>query len=291
MKLIITGATGFIGQSTSKELQKSHNVIPLSSKECNITHRKNTIEALSKIKDTDCILHLAGTADLKDSYKNPEKHFEINVNGTKNILEACLKNNIPWIIYTSTAAVYSAQGIINETAETKPKSPYGQSKYEAECLIKKYCEQQGMNYTILRYFNIYGIGDTTKNGHIIPSICKSIYQRNHIKITSKGEQTRDFIYIKDIAQINRIILDKKIKNNTINIGTGTGATINQIIEIIEKELKTKSKREYTSKDIPPDAFIADISKLKKLIGKYTFMDIECGITEYVRWFLDRNGDI
>lgn len=291
MKLILTGATGFIGPPTSKELQKSHTIIPLSSKECNITHRKDTIRTFSKIKDADCILHMAGTADLKDSYKNPEKQFEINVNGTKNILDACLKNNIPWIIYTSTAAVYSAQGIINETDETKPKSPYGQSKYEAECLIKKYCEEQGMNYTILRYFNIYGTCDTTKNRHIIPSICKSMYQNNHVKITSTGEQTRDFINIKDIAQINSIILDKKIRNKTINIGTGKGATINQIIAIIEKELKTKSKIEYTSKDIPSDTFIADISKLKRLIGKYTFMDIDCGIAEYVRWFLDRNGDI
>lgn len=291
MRIIITGATGFIGKPTTKELQKAHTLLPLPSKLCDITRKQECAETISKIKEADCIFHAAGTANLADSYKNPKKDIEINVNGTKNILEACRINNIPWIIYTSSASVYSAHGIIKETDKTNPISPYGQSKLKAELLIKKYCKQYSINYTILRYFNIYGIGETTKNSHIIPQIYKSIYKRIPIKLTSTGEQKRDFINIKDTAKINKIILEKKIKNETINIGTGIGTSINNLISTIEKELKTRAIIDYISKESPPDTFIADTSKLKKLIGNYTFIDINKGLTEYIQWFLENKSDI
>ena len=287
MKIILTGATGFIGQSTTKQLSETHEILAHTSKTCNIT---NPEETSKKIKDADCIFHAAGTANLKDSYTNPKKHIETNTQGTKNILEACRKNNIPWIIYTSSASVYSTQGTIKETSETNPKSPYGQSKYKAEELIKKYHNLYNIDYTILRYFNIYGKGDTAKNSHIIPSICKNIHNSTPITLTSTGEQSRDFINIKDIAKINKTIIEKKIKNHTINIGTGTGTTINHIISETEKHLKTKAKINYISKETPPDTFIADITKLKKLIGNYTFIDINNGLKEYTKWFLDNKGD-
>ena len=260
MKIIVTGGAGFIGKHLVEFLiTKGINVTIFdnfsNSKKNSIRYLKNQgvkiIEGditkiqdiVNAVKDQDMVIHLAAKISVEESIKNSSETFYTNVDGTKNVLIACKKNHIKKMIVSSSAAVYgeSLPNLkLTEKSETHPISPYGESKIMMEYEIKKLVEKYNVNCIILRFFNIFGIGQSSEYAGVITKFIKKIEMNEPLEIFGDGMQTRDFVSIKDI--VNSIYdAMKNGKNGTYNIASGKGITIKKLAELMislsKKDLK------------------------------------------------------
>ena len=187
MRIFITGGAGFIGIHLCKKISQFHKVTVYdnfsNSNQKDFPTISNVTLVIGDILDSaklsysmknhDVVIHLAAKTDVIDSVNNPDDTFQTNVNGTQNVLDSCISNDITKFIVTSSAAVYkSSDGIVSESSDTKPSSPYGQSKLDMEKIIIS----SGINYSILRLFNVYGDGST---GGVMVNFAINISQSNN----------------------------------------------------------------------------------------------------------------
>lgn len=251
MRILVTGGAGFIGKHLVKFLiEKGHLVtifdnfsnsekesmyllvnIGVKIIEGDITKLDNVIDAT---KNQDIVVHLAAKISVDESIKNPSETFHTNVDGTRNVLVACKKNHVKKLIVASSAAVYgeSLPGIkLTEYSKTEPISPYGESKVMMEREIKEFVVKHDINCIILRFFNIYGVGQSPEYAGVIMKFIKRIATNKPLEIFGDGMQTRDFVSIKDV--INSIY-DAIIngKNGTYNIASGKTVTIKELAEFM-----------------------------------------------------------
>jgi len=180
------------------------------------------------------VIHLAAKISVSESISNPLEIYRVNVDGTKNILTACEENNIKKIIVASSAAVYG-EGIPNlkltEESDTNPISPYGESKLKMEQVITDFVSKYDIDCIILRFFNIYGIGQTKEYAGVITKFMERIAYDKPLEIFGDGMQTRDFVAIEDvISSIHNSI--KFGKSGTYNIASGKSCTIKNLVEQI-----------------------------------------------------------
>jgi UDP-glucose 4-epimerase len=187
-------------------------------------------EILKETENQDILIHLAAKISVSESILNPSETFEVNVDGTKNVLEACKRSNIKKVIIASSAAVYgeSVPKIkLKENTKTNPISPYGKSKLVMEQEIRK----NNINCIILRFFNIFGIGQTSEYAGVITKFIEMISTNKPLEIFGDGMQTRDFVSINDVVES---IYDaiKNGKNGTYNIASGKAITINELAEFM-----------------------------------------------------------
>jgi UDP-glucose 4-epimerase len=251
MNILVTGGAGFIGKYLVKSLLKKGNSVTIFDNFSNST--KNSINFLvntgakviegdirklddivNAIKDQEIVIHLAAKISVSESISNPLDTFQVNVEGTKNILTACEKNNVKKLIAASSAAVYG-EGTPNvkltEESELNPISPYGQSKVKMESIIKQFESEHNINCIMLRFFNIYGVGQTSEYAGVISKFLERIAYGKSLEIFGDGLQTRDFVTIDDIIfSINDAISNGK--SGTYNIGNGKATTIKDLAELM-----------------------------------------------------------
>lgn len=302
MRILITGGAGFIGKHLTKFLlEKEHSITifdnfsnstkesinPLIHIGAKIIEGDITIqdEISNAVKEQDIVIHLAAKISVSESITNPSKIFQVNIDGTKNILAACKNNSIKKIIVASSAAVYgesSPNVKLSEKSETNPMSPYGESKLKMEQEIKKFELKNDINYVILRFFNIYGSGQSKEYAGVISKFIERTRQDKPLEIFGDGLQTRDFVSIKDvISSIHKAISFDK--NGTFNIASGRIVTIKELAEMVlfisgkELEIKyTKSKNE----DIVHSQSDIDLAKIN--LKYYPKMELKEGIKELQR---------
>jgi len=297
MKIIVTGGAGFIGKHLIEFLITKKNDITIfdnfsNSKEESIIYLKNQGVKIIKgditkiqdinnaVKDQDIVIHLAAKISVEESIESPSKTFQTNVEGTKNLLVACEKNNIKKIIISSSAAVYGEgkAGIkLTEKSKMYPISPYGESKVMMENEIKVFGKNHNLNYVILRFFNIYGIGQSPEYAGVITKFIKKIEMNKPLEIFGDGMQTRDFISVNDV--VNSIYHSiKNGKNQTYNIASGNSITIKQLAKLIITLSKKELKINYNDAKKGDIRFSeADISLAKKelqYLPKYTLESIK-----------------
>ena len=291
MKILVTGGAGFIGKYLVEKFLKEHEVRiydNLSSSEQNITSLigqgadfvkgdildYKTLEKSSK--GYDVIIHLAAKSDVVKSVSNPKETLDVNVNGTTNVLKACVENKIPKIIFASSSAVYGdcKDFPITEDTITNPISPYGSSKLEAEKKIKDIAKKNGINYIILRMFNVYGKGQNELYAGVITKFLKNISENKEIIIFGDGKQTRDFISINDVVKSFECAL-KSNQNETYNIASGKSISINELSKMIlkhfDKKIKIKYKEEQKG-DIKNS--MTDITLAKNKLGFFAKNKLE-----------------
>ena len=253
LKILVTGGAGFIGRNLVEFLLEENQVViyddlsnsskadilPLMEKGAKFVKGDildyPTLQKSSK--NCDMIIHLAAKSGVADSVLHPESTMDVNVNGTENVMRCCVQNKIKKIIFASSASVYAdSEKPINEDSKTKPQSPYGKSKLEAEKIIKKYSAELEIDSIILRMFNVYGKGQNVKYAGVISKFVSCILDDMPIQINGDGEQTRDFVSISDVIDA----FDCAIKNingkrgNVYNIGFGKSTTVNELAEILTK---------------------------------------------------------
>ncbi len=316
-KILITGGAGYIGSHITELLiKKKYEIFIIDNLSTGFKRlinkkakffkidlkEKKKIRNLILKNSIDSIIHLAALLDVNESQKKPNKYFQNNVIGTKNILKASLNSNVKNFIFSSTAAVYK-DGIfkVSEKSSTKPKSIYGKGKLRAEKLIKSNFQNTKINYAILRYFNICGSSKSNKFGQInsydllFKNLAKNSLKKNpYINIygndynTRDGTCIRDFIHVSDIADIHYKILKKihKTKKSVlINCGYGSGRSVLEVVKEFEKTLRKKINIIYKPRrKADLSQIIANNSKLKKLIKwKPRFNNLSNMVKSSVRW--------
>ena len=257
MKYIVTGGAGFVGSHLVKLLvEEGHEVIVIDNlhtgKKENlesviqqITFKKIDIrnyEELEKImKNIDGVFHQAALTVVQDSFENPQEYHDVNVGGTENIFKLAKKNNFK-VVYASSSSVYGHQEKIPivESAIRNPINPYGQTKLDDEYLVEKY-SKLGVKIIGLRYFNIFGEGQTLEYAGVITKFLDKIKQSQAPIIFGDGSQIRDFIYVGDIVMANFLAMKSEVNNLLVNIGTGQPLTILELAEIFIKISNLKLK--------------------------------------------------
>lgn len=295
----ITGGSGFIGSNLLKILKIKNKVrvidiikprisSDISNVEfvkCNIT---NIDEVNDAIKNLDIVLHKAALLNYP-CLKHPYKCFDVNVKGTVNVLNACVRNEVEKFIFASTYYVYGKriENPISENQLPFPTTHYGASKLLCEKYTHVYNTEFSLPTIILRYFRGYG----PEYVGVINTFTKKILAREKIIVFGDGEQSRDFVHIDDIIQANILAITSKIEDEVFNIASGISLSVNQIVHSIVKVLGKKSinieyKDEHAdsrleSTDYELKKSVADISKAKRLLGYTPKISIEEGIRSIV----------
>ncbi|MGG3449612.1 NAD-dependent epimerase/dehydratase family protein [Domibacillus aminovorans] len=258
MKVLVTGGAGFIGSHITEELLlQNHQVAVvdnLSSGKRNQVASGATFyeediknEVLHEIFSDfqpDYVIHQAAQVSVAKSLQDPLKDSEENTLATINVLEACVKHNVKKLIFASSAALYGSPKYlpVDEQHSVNPISFYGLSKKHAETYIKMFAQYHGLTYTILRYANVYGMRQDTKGeAGVVATFMKRFLNNQPLSIFGDGAQTRDFIFVKDVAKANVAALTKG-ENEVINISTEKQTSILNIVN----ELKA-----ITNSDIFP----------------------------------------
>ncbi len=253
MKICVTGGAGFIGSALVKSfLEKNHSVLILDN--CSTSSEENVSTLLNKgaslvkgdvrnfediekaLNDYDLVIHLAAQISVEESIKKPELTRLINVEGTKNLLRACVAKKVNKIILASSAAVYGQPKKLplTESSPISPISPYGQSKVEMEKLLEEFSKNYGLNGISLRFFNIYGKGQTDEYAGVITKFMKNISENIQLIIFGDGSNTRDFISIVDVVDSILSAIEKieGKKGNYYNVATGNFISIKELAELM-----------------------------------------------------------
>jgi UDP-glucose 4-epimerase len=254
MKVLVTGGAGFIGSNIVDGLiqngYKTYVVDNLSSGKRDFLHPEAEFHSINILEDDfssffekirpDAVIHLAAQINVQKSIEKSAHDAEINILGTLKVLELCKVYNSK-LIYSSSAAVYGNPVFlpVNERHPIKPLSNYGISKYTPEMYISLYSEQYNLDYTILRYANVYGIRQEAEGeGGVVSVFIKKMLKNDPPVIYGNGEQTRDFIYVEDIVSANLAALVKECRG-VLNISCNEEITINTLVEEINNLLNTK----------------------------------------------------
>jgi len=295
----VTGGAGFIGRYCVRAfLEKNYEVTifdnfsnssedmisDLLNDGANLIKGDITVqdEVSKAISEHDVVIHLAAKISVEESIKFPEQTFNVNVDGTKNILESCVKHNIKNLIATSSAAVYGASENlpISENHKTNPSSPYGESKLKMEQLIRSFSEKHNFNSITLRIFNLYGVGQSTEFAGVITKFLEKISKNKPLEIFGDGLQTRDFISIHDLIDlINLEILNIEGKRgNVYNIASGKSISIDDLAKLmILISKKNLDMIHHPQKKDEIRFSQADISLAKKELGFFPKIELKKGI--------------
>ena len=248
MRYVVTGGAGFVGSYIVKLLVKEgHSVIVIDNL---VKGKKSNLESvIDKIKfyeidirdfellekiltDIDGVFHQAALTVVQDSFDRPEEYHEVNVLGTENIFKLAKKNNFK-VVYASSSSVYGHKKDmpIKEDSKREPINPYGQTKLDDEYLVGKYSEM-GAKIIGLRYFNIFGKGQTLEYAGVITKFLDRIRDKKPPIIFGDGTQLRDFIYVEDVVMANLVAMESQISNLLVNVGTGNAITILELAKMI-----------------------------------------------------------
>lgn len=282
MRIFITGGAGFIGTHLCKKLSALHKVTVYdnfsNSNQKDFFTSPNVKLVVGDIlddsklsnsmKNHDIVIHLAAKTDVVDSIDNPDDTFQTNVDGTQNVLDSCVSNDITKFIATSSAAVYkSSDGIVSESSDTVPSSPYGQSKLDMEKIIIP----SGINYSILRLFNVYGSKST---GGVIVNFAKNISKNKPLVIFGDGKAVRDFVHVDDV--VDGIVLCINSKSGIYNIASGVATSVIQLANLFTHS--TENKITFKSARTGEITYsVADITKSQKELGFFPKISLNDGL--------------
>ena len=282
MKYAVTGGAGFIGSHLVKKLvERGNEVIVIDNLN---TGKKQNIEKISKkidffevdirdfsaiediLKNIDGIFHEAALASVQDSFRIPDEFFDVNVNGTENIFKIAKKLGIK-VVYASSSSVYGnpISIPIKENDDKNPFNPYAKTKLEDDKLAEKYA-RNGLKVIGLRYFNVFGPGQSKEYAGVIKLFLERIQQGLPPLVNGDGLQIRDFVYVDDAVNANILSMESDIDFEFFNIGTGTTISILDLANMIIKFSGLKIKPIHRPA-LPGDvrATQADITKVKTML--------------------------
>ena len=306
-KVAVTGGLGFIGSHLVGKLNEDNDIVIVDDQTSgNIKNLEGldftkidtdftdiTQAKLEMIfEDVDYVFHMAAMTSVLESVNNPLRSNEVNITGTLKVLEAAKNCEVKKLILSSSSAVYGETETvpISEKNPINPLSPYAVTKATGELYCKIYSEIYELSTIALRYFNVFGPKQDPKSQYaaVIPIFIDKLLKKESPIIYGDGEQTRDFVSVKQIVEAN-ILAAKSNETSSYNIGLGKSTSINQLFEMIN---------DIIGKDISPiyenerageiKHSVADISKAKS-IGYIPKNDFKEELIETVEWFKDNHN--
>ena len=305
MRVLVTGGAGYIGSvATAILLERGFEVTVLD--DCSTGHRDAVVEGAKLIEgsvlseeslalalvDCEAVFHFAAKSLVGESVEKPDLYFDVNVNGTKNLLKQMSLAKISKLVFSSTAATYGEPEVIpiSEGAKTEPTSPYGSTKLAVDNLITEEAKS-GLAAISLRYFNVAGAYKSkfgwlaerhNPETHLIPNLLRSTVD-NPIKIfgddwpTKDGTCIRDYFHVADLIDAHILALESlsPSQHKIINLGSGSGYSVAEVISATTKVLGRAIPVEITSKRSgDPAVLVADISLAEQALKWKPKFDIE-----------------
>jgi UDP-glucose 4-epimerase len=307
-RTLITGGAGFIGSHlVDRLLNKGLEVTlidDLSSGSLeNVKHHvgkkgfhfvrgdvRNSTIVKKAVKEAEAVFHEAAVLCYANSWEGFLHLNQVNVDGTLTLLRACTDSNVKRFIYASSAGVYGETDVQpqSENLTPKPISPYGVSKLSAEQYVQAVDRLYGLETVCLRYFNVYGPRQTYgPYSGVITNFINRISKSEPPIIYGNGEQTRDFVSVKDVIDANMLALTRKsAAGSVLNIGTGVATRVNELAEMLQEIMDQAGVKLIhagaRSTDIRHSC--ADINRAKKILGYDPKVSLRNGLVELVRYF-------
>jgi len=325
--ILITGAGGYIGSvATSLLLENGYNVVAVDNFSTGYlaplellqnTYGKERIKIITvdlkgffahvfEENQIDAVLHYAASCSVNESMQKPQKYFTNNSSATQRLLHTMVDHKVDKIVFSSTCAVYGeAEYVpIDEIHPTHPANPYGESKLISETFLKWYSTQKMLRYVALRYFNVCGATDDTKIGdskkpsvHLMQNAVRGALGLEPFYLTcgkfdtKDGTPVRDYVNVVDLNRAHLLALEYLFKggeSEIINLGTGTGNSVLEIVKKVEEvtgakiHLDTGSERagEYAT-------MIASIEKAQRVLGWKPTHSLEDSVRSLVSWYTNR----
>ncbi len=314
-KILVTGGAGFIGSHVVDRLMSEDREVFVlddftAGRMSNISHHKDKekfhlirgdirdFKLVEKtIPEIDAVFHLAALTGVAPSIENPRLFNEVNVCGTLNLLKACLNSDVKRFIFSSSAAVYGNSRSRRKTEDMAPEplSPYAVSKLAAEQYVQIFNKLYSLQTVSLRYFNVYGPrqnSGSSYTGVVTTFIDRLLNDRPPI-IHGDGNQTRDFIYVKDVVSANMLALhNNSVVGEVLNISSGKETSIRELAKML-KNLTAKEHiepifAEERTGDIKH--CFGEISRAKKHLGFQPETELEPGLSKLVKWHLNTIRD-
>ena len=247
MRFVVTGGAGFVGSHLVKLLvREGHQVKVIDNLHTGMGNLEEVIADIEfceldiqdfdsmekELRDIDGVFHQAALTVVQDSFKMTDKYHSVNVDGTENIFKIAQKNNFK-VVYASSSSVYGHQDVVPilENFDKKPINPYGKTKSDDEVLAEKYAKQR-VRIIGLRYFNIFGKGQTLEYAGVITKFLDRLRDKKSPIIFGTGSQIRDFIHVEDIAKANSLAMESDVSFTHANIGTGNSISILELAKIM-----------------------------------------------------------
>ena len=282
---MITGSRGFIGSALTKYFDNPIEYDIALDRRMSVLNEHALSLFMDKV-EPNIIIHLAGNPLAPKSVEDPIYDMNLNIGGTLNLLEVCKNRKIDLLLFSSTAYVYGEPlylPVVENHQQTYPNSPYGISKSACESYCNYYREKCGVPATIMRFFNIYGPNQPL--GLVVPDILDKIMKSEDGKVKLRGTDvdSRDFLYVDDLANAISKIVQKRITGETINLGGKGNVKIidlaKKIAQIVGKDITFEVKKQSETSKI--SNLHADISKAEKLLDWSPKTSLEEGLKKVV----------
>lgn len=321
--ILIPGGAGYIGSHTAKLfLQKGFNVTILDNL---TTGYAGAIEALKKYGSVkflqgdlknksdlkvafdsekfDAVIHFAALLSVNDSMLNPASYFDNNVCGTLNLLEEMLKHQVSHIVFSSTCATYGESQYlpVDENHPQIPTNPYGESKLMVEKILNWFSKLYGMHYVALRYFNVCGASEDGELGdskspsvHLVQNVVRGALGIEPFQLTCATVDTpdktpiRDYVDVLDLAEAHFLAYEylvKTHKSDVFNLGNGTGYSVLEIVNQVEKIVGVDiPKIQGDAREGEYASIYADISKAREILGWEPKISLQQSVNNLVNWY-------
>jgi UDP-glucose 4-epimerase len=233
------------------------------------------------------VFHLAASVGNTRSIEHPIEDSEINALGTLRVLEAARAHGVRRIVYSSSAGIFGELKTlpIDELHPIDPDTPYGASKLAGEKLCLAYGKLYALEAVCLRYFNVYGVNQRyDAYGNVIPIFAHRVLAGEPVRIFGDGEQTRDLVNVRDVAEANLRAATRPSVSGAFNVASGTRVTINELARMVHDAAGRTRNIEYAEPrkgDVRHS--LADISKAQAAFGYAPSVDLPRGLAEYMAW--------
>jgi UDP-glucose 4-epimerase len=298
MEVTVFGAAGFVGRNLLDELAETEHtvracdVVEPDTAPGDATFQQTDITDEDAVEDavagSDAVVHLAAH-QLPESLEEPKLNAEINVVGTLSILDAAREHDVETVVFPSASSILGAVDgtAADEETPVAPRSPYGVAKHAGEEYLQVYNRLYDLDSLVFRFFNVYGPYQHPDSGAFVPVVLSRLANGDGVYVTGDGQQTRDFVFVRDITSFIVEGIESDVRNEIVNMGHGEQVALLDAIHVIADVLDMEPDIEYREqRDDEIGDFCASTTKCERLFDRKPDTDFREGIERTYEWMRD-----